>query len=229
MTITLTPENIGHARAYVRDLLDGAHWSGSQVGSSLSEATGYAGRITGGNADADVHAELASHNVTGSDSPLALDAFASWLESRGYQSPDVTPEPEEEDTTLPAEFSAYHPSMLPMMRRAAEIANREGYCGVYDRIASEVGAPTRQEILDMDATDYVVRIPITFPVTVNVRAGSEQDAKIRAEREIGGSWLTVRDALIDSLRNSEGDYTGFGARQSGYGARENYSAERVES
>lgn len=67
--------------------------------------------------------------ATGGDT---VDAFA-------YRFELVTPE-------APETYDTYDPRMLPLFAKAAEAADKAGYCNEYDTIAAVVGAPSRAEI-----------------------------------------------------------------------------------
>lgn len=56
------------------------------------------------------------------------------------------------------------PRIEGLMRRAAEVATAEEYCGVYDNIATQVGFPTREE-LGMSKRDYSVTITRVMSLT----------------------------------------------------------------
>lgn len=51
----------------------------------------------------------------------------------------VTPEPE-------LSFDAYDPSMLPMLAKLVDLAERESWCPEFDKALAEIGAPDRAEI-----------------------------------------------------------------------------------
>lgn len=72
------------------------------------------------------------------------------------------------------------PRMLPLLVKAAQEADTQGYCSVYDQISNAVGFPTRDE---MNAQGYLthtydvnVQVYMTQRVTVQVEATDEQNA-----------------------------------------------------
>lgn len=74
------------------------------------------------------------------------------------------------------------PRMLPLLVAAAEEANMQGYCTVYDQISSAVGFPTREELQSLGylTRSYDVQVQVFFDsqfVTVQVEAADEEEAR----------------------------------------------------
>jgi hypothetical protein len=98
-------------------------------------------------------------------------------------------------------YSRYDESMRPMFFNAARIANEADFCSEYDRIASAVGAPTRDEFFAREFT-FTVDVEVTRTVSVTVSAtGSDED----------DAWEYIdRDSIRDALENEDVEYDDFG-------------------
>lgn len=81
-------------------------------------------------------------------------------------------------------FERYHESMFPMIETLSKAADEAGYCHEYDRMARSIGAPTRAEVRrivqERDGRRYLVTIPLTVNIPVEVTAQNEAEARIRA-------------------------------------------------
>lgn len=93
------------------------------------------------------------------------------------------------------EFTRYDESMRPMFLNAARVANAAGYCVEYDRIASAVGAPTRDDF-DRELTRMArVRVPFQAYVYVDVETSQ---GEIDDERDfIETHSDAIREAIHD--------------------------------
>lgn len=70
-------------------------------------------------------------------------------------------------TKLSAQVDASDPRLTEMWERAGEIADRRGYCSVYDELAEELGAPTR-------SVDVTARITVTRTQTFTVYVSASE-------------------------------------------------------
>lgn len=81
-------------------------------------------------------------------------------------------------------FARYHESMFPMIETLSKAADEAGYCHEYDRMARSIGAPTRAEVRrivqERDGRRYLVTIPLTVNIPVEVTAQNETEARNRA-------------------------------------------------
>jgi hypothetical protein len=81
-------------------------------------------------------------------------------------------------------FARYHESMFPMIETLSKAADEAGYCHEYDRMARSIGAPTRAEVRrivqERDGRRYLVTIPVTVNIPVQVTAQNETEARNRA-------------------------------------------------
>lgn len=68
--------------------------------------------------------------------------------------------------------------LTPIWVSAAEEANRQGYCSVYDGIAQHVGAPSRDELSEMGYLSHDYRVEVRFEGTtyITVEAASAEEA-----------------------------------------------------
>lgn len=78
--------------------------------------------------------------------------------------------------------------MKEMMERAAEIAEQEGFCSEYDRLADALGYEGRER-------DWTVYVDVSMTVPVSVRATSSDTAREVTESE-------VDDAIRDYLHSN---------------------------
>lgn len=63
------------------------------------------------------------------------------------------------EETVTETFDTYDERMLPLFAKAAEEAERRGYCPEYDGIAAVIGAPSREEIRRLTAPPVPVKTP----------------------------------------------------------------------
>lgn len=63
------------------------------------------------------------------------------------------------EETVTETFDTYDERMLPLFAKAAEEAERRGYCAEYDGIAAVIGAPSREEIRRLTAPPAPVKTP----------------------------------------------------------------------
>lgn len=104
------------------------------------------------------------------------------------------------------EFTEYHPALLPLFTKAALAADAAGYCNEYDQIASEIGAPSRDEIKQLAGKEFTITVPYTVTVTTTAKGLSQDDA-IRAFRN-GQTYNTIRQQIIDALGPDGQQYAG---------------------
>lgn len=97
------------------------------------------------------------------------------------------------------EFTRYNESMRPMFLNAARVANAAGYCAEYDRIASAVGAPTREEFGRELTRQARVRVPFQAYVYVDVETSEEEidDERDFIETHIDDIREAIRDGAYD--------------------------------
>lgn len=121
--------------------------------------------------------------------------------------PGVSPVVESDGSSveIPADltFTEYHPALLPLFARAAEAADEAGYCSEYDAIARVIGAPSRDEIKDLAATEYTVTIPLTVNTTWTVRALNAEAARNEIRRHM--TYPEIRSHIESAI---EGDRYG---------------------
>lgn len=86
----------------------------------------------------------------------------------------------------------YHSDLFPIFEKWSAEADEAGYCAEYDRLVRRIGAPTRAEVRrivrERDGGNYMVRIPVTVMIPVEVTARNEEDARSQAAyAPLGGS------------------------------------------
>lgn len=117
-------------------------------------------------------------------------------------------------------LDSYNPALLPLFAKAAEEAERRGYCAEYDGIAAVVGAPSREEIRHLTAPPVPVKTPkelaqeafdaipagYTFHFTSQGEDFDRKHIKLSDStylHDFGGSWYNP------TARNIEG-FLGYG-------------------
>jgi hypothetical protein len=99
---------------------------------------------------------------------------------------EPTPETGGESPEVPEGlvFTEYHPALLPLFTKAALAADEAGYCSEYDAIASEIGAPSRDEIKQLAGKEFTISFPMTVNVTTTVKGLNQDDAQRRFRQTI---------------------------------------------
>lgn len=148
--------------------------------------------------------EVTSEHAYANNGMWYLDGAGHWTWEFVSRPETATPEetaPERMEIPEGLEFTEYHPALLPLFTKAALAADAAGYCSEYDSIASEIGAPSRDEIKRLAGKRFTVKVPLTVNVEVTVTAYDEADA-IREVRKDDfenhstlGTWEGIENAI----------------------------------
>jgi hypothetical protein len=129
---------------------------------------------------------------------------------------DLTDEPTTVTAYAEESLSASDVRHLPLWLAAAQNADEAGYCEVYDRIASEVGGPTRHDLREaglLKSTFTVTgyrQVTVTVEVPFSVEVEATRPADIRNDHDLVEAVLgsisgwDVRDH-VDGYESVEAD------------------------